>query len=314
MHLHDDAVHGRNLHIFALVELAFATRIPNLAEGPHPAAGGEILHHLCLGTHHALDSGGDPCPSHPERGPETERHNAHGHRRECRDNGRRDLVAGQVRVHEDHRTDDEGDHAACADDAEARRKRLHRQHGDAHGDEGEPGVVDGQHLQGEGAEQQANDAGDGANADAGVVELQDQRVNAHHEQDVGDVWIGDDAEQFVAPVWLDGLHFGAGGVEGSLDPGDGDGATVDGVEQLGEVCGHQIDDALLKRFIGSEIGTGTHRFLGPFDVASAQFGEASEVGRGIVDHLAPHRIGGFVRRPVVGFAVAAFLWRLGLGR
>ena len=82
-----------------------------------------------------------------QRGTQCEHGDGHGDEREGRDDRVGDLVAGQVGIHEDDRSDHEGYHAAHAEHAETRRERLGRQQSDPDDQERKPGIVDRQHLQ-----------------------------------------------------------------------------------------------------------------------------------------------------------------------
>ena len=111
-----------------------------------------------------------------------------------------------------------------------------------------PAIVDRQQLQGEGAEEQADDAGDGGEPDSRTVELEDEPVDANHDQKQGDVRIGDDAEQFVAPIRLDELHLRVARSNGDVQAAGFHDAPVDELEEFVQIDGDVVDDVHLQRF------------------------------------------------------------------
>ena len=130
-----------------------------------------------------------------------------------------------------------------------------------------PAVVDGQHLQREGAEQQADDPGDGADTDARAVELQNEPVEPDHQQDQGHVRVGDDAEQLVAPIRFDELDPGVGDLDGDIEAARVHCAPVDGFKQRRQILRDDVDDVLGEGFGGRDVDALAHRGFGPLGVA-----------------------------------------------
>ena len=129
------------------------------------------------------------------------------------------------------------------------------------------------------------------NAEAGACEFDEQRVEADQHQGDGDLWVGEHGQQVDAPVGPARLEAGAGGLQHMFAGGQGNRPPVNLFEQFGNVGGDDVNDAGAQRRFGRQAGGVAHRFFGEIDVAPAQFGEAAEIGDGVVGRLAGEGVG-----------------------
>jgi len=81
-----------------------------------------------------------------------------------------------------------------------------------------------------------------------MVELQNQAVDADHQQDVRHVRIGDDGQQLIAPARFDARNLGAFEVELHCSALDGDFTAVDLTQQVVEIGGDQVYHVCCERF------------------------------------------------------------------
>ena len=177
---------------------------------------------------------------------------------------------------------------------ETRHKRLAHHEGNAEQDQSQAGVADGQHLKRVEREQQTNAADHAWQHIARVPELEEQAVDAEQHQDIGDVGVGDDREQTVAPVGLVGLEREIFGIELHLAALELHFPAVEFFQKLRQVGSHEVGDVGLHRLLGRNRRRLAHCLLGPSNVAPAQLREASYVSDGVVQRLLVHaRLLGF---------------------
>ena len=197
-----------------------------------------------------------------------------------------------MRIDQEEAAEHEGDEAADAEGAEARQEGFGHHQCGAERDQCDPDPVHRQHVQGIEGDQQADRAGDAGYAEARAGELEEQPVDADHHQHDRQLRIGQCAEQAQLPVRLHDQDFGVGGGKGDGLAVHLDLATVELGQKRGQVFGDEIDDAGLQCLGRRQAGGFDHRLLGELEITSAQFGEATQIGSGIVDRLAFHRAAG----------------------
>ncbi len=134
-------------------------------------------------------------------------------------------------------------------------------------------------------DQQADRAGHSGNDRAGAVELEQQAVGAEHQQDIGDVGIGDHRQQPGLPVGLVRHDLEIRGCERPHVAVHVDLAAVDRYEQRVDVTRHHVDDVLGERVIRRQAGRLAHRLFGPLRVAAAHLREPADVGDGVLQRL-----------------------------
>ena len=85
--------------------------------------------------------------------------------------------------------------------------------------------------------------------DAGIVKLEHDAVDSRKQQDIGDVGVGDDGQQFGAPIGGNVAHYGALGRDLGLSRGQLDHPPVRLGEQIGQIIGDEVDDIGLERLL-----------------------------------------------------------------
>ena len=122
-------------------------------------------------------------------------------------------------------------------------------------------------------------------------ELEDQTVDADHQQNESDVGIGDDGQKPDQPAGIEPLDRQALCRQLShIATGELDRAAVDQLKQFGRVARDEIDDVHLQGSAGGKTGGLADGFLGPIGVAPAQFGEAADQRNRVVGRLRRHGI------------------------
>ena len=216
-----------------------------------------------------------------------------GDKRHAHDERRRDAESGQLAVDEQQGAESERRHPTDAERAVARHEGLGDEEHDAQQDERQPGVVHRQHLQAPECEKQREGADHAGCDEAGVHELEQQPVDADHQQDEHEARITDHGEQATAPVRLqhhDGclrrreLH------AARLGTAQRNHAAVELAQQVADIDGDQVDDLAREGVAGTQAGRLAHRLLGPGDVTAAQLSEAADVGDRVVDALGGRHI------------------------
>ena len=125
-------------------------------------------------------------------------------------------------------------------------------------------------------EQQADRADHARQDEAGVHELEDQRVDPDDDHDVGDRRVGDHAEDLGAPVDLDFDHRRV--------------RLAELLEELRDVGGDVLDDLELERLLRRQAHRLAHRLLGPVGVPATHLGEPADIGDGVVGDLPRHGV------------------------
>lgn len=240
-----------------------------------------------VGPRFAQGAGGNPDDAAEEQG----RAGSHAD-----DDRRVDAKFRHVALKEDDRPGHHRDDAAHSEDAEGRDEKLHHDQRQPKQDERQSRVVHGQDLEGVQGQQQTDAADDAGHQGAGIVPLEDQAVDADHQQDVGQGRVGDDGQELGAPVGLDLDRGQVGRFEDARAVVHAHFAPVDGGEQFRQAGGDDIDDLLLQRLGRGEADGLAHRAFGPYGVAAMALGKALDVGHRVVDDFAAHGVAGQVFR------------------
>src|SRR6056297_1611953 len=204
-------------------------------------------------------------------------------------------------IEQDDRAEHHRDDAAYAQDAERRYEQLHGDQRQAQRHECEAGVVDREDLKCVQGQQQTDAADDPGYQGAGVVAFKNEPVDADHQQNVGQRRIGDDGQQFGAPVGLDFHCLETCGRKRSGAFVHPHGPPVDGVEQLRQMLGDDVDDVALQRLGCGQADRFAHGAFGPLGVSAVTIGQALDIGNRVVDRLARRGVAGDGLRSLRGF-------------
>jgi hypothetical protein len=143
-------------------------------------------------------------------------------------------------------------------------------------------------------EQQRHAADHAGRDEAGVHELEQQAVDAEHQQHQHQARFADDGEEAPAPVGRQRDHGDVrrGQLHAAAGAGisHGDDSAVELAQQVVQVDGNEVDDLAGERIARRQADRLAHRLLGPGDVAAAQLGQAADVGGGVVDALGSQRV------------------------
>src|SRR5574340_1497745 len=285
-HVEDQVVAGAHAHAAAALERHVAADPPPLAVDVRPALVFHVRQNFAGGADQVLGAGHHrPCARLDCHGGDEEAEQR-ARQRHRDDQCPREAVARKIGVDQHHRADDEGDDAAQSQRAEAGQESLGDHQGDAEDHQLQPGVADRHQLQREQSEQQADAADYAGQQHAGVGKFEDEAVDAEQHQDIGDGRMADDCQQAAAPVGLDALDAGAGGVEREGAVGHPDAAAVRLPQQVVEVGRDEVDHLQFQRLGRRQAHRLAHRPLGPVGIAPAQLGQPADVGDGIVHRLA----------------------------
>ncbi len=242
-------------------------------------------HSLSAGDH--LVAAGFESDAHQECGDQAER-NADRERGEQVDAHFRDGRIDEEQASEGEERDAaDGEHAVTGELGFGGEKREGAEN------QAQRGKARGQQVQGEGRDQDEDDAHGSGNDRAGMIEFGVKRERADGEQDEGDVRV----HQIVEDVFLerhaerrDGL---AGELEGDFLSVEAlEAFAVDLAEEIFFAGGHVVDQVLRESFLLGEGFGFEHRAFGDFDVAAAPGGDGAHEGGGIVLDFALHLVVG----------------------
>src|SRR5690606_33172362 len=116
-------------------------------------------------------------------------------------------------------------------------------------------------------------------------------------------------EYLDAPARLDHLDLQPFRIQRHGFVVEGDLPAVNGREEFGLVVRYQVDDVLFQRTLCREGRRVAHCLFGPVGIAAVSFGQATDVGDGVVQDLPLHgapRNGRFVLRVVHGLVGSFF--------
>ena len=96
------------------------------------------------------------------------------------------------------------------------------------------------------------------------------------------VRVGGDGEEPCSPIWRDGQDFDPRGRQAFRFSSYRRGAPIDLAKEIRHVVGNHVNDMKPERLRGWKANGRAHRLRCPVRIATSEFGEAADIGHGVV--------------------------------
>ena len=198
---------------------------------------------------------------------------------------------GNGGIDEHHGSDEHGDDTSDRERAVAVDLDLQDEEGDGQDDEEEAHVVDGEDLEREDGQEQGDPAQDARQDGSGIREFEIEAEEAYHQQDIGEIGVGDGQQEPLPEAHRDLDDGLAREDERRLPAAEPlEDLPVEGGKEVPVAFRDEVDEPPVQ---GLFLGVGqalADRVLGHGDVPAALGGQGLDVGGRVVRDLVFHRL------------------------